>query len=104
MAKKSVEIFFWQPYILFEISHQRTVFGVAFIIDNLYVICTSSYFSISAIDEEIIDAVTHISIQAWYCQMGHLGYQNILQLVQVANEINVKDSISRKICGDHMRE
>lgn len=36
--------------------------------------------------------------------MGHLVYQNILQLHKVANAIDVKGPILGKICGDYMEK
>lgn len=45
----------------------------------------------------MINTVIPISIQTWPCLMGHLGYQNILQLPKVADGIDVKGFILREI-------
>ncbi len=100
LARKGVEVFLRQPHIPSEISHQGILFGVADIIDNQYVVCTTGYSPNSTSDQEIINAVTPISIQTWHRRMGHLGYQNILWLPKVADGIDVKDSIPGEICGD----
>ncbi len=103
LARKGVEVFIRQPHIPSEISHQRFLFGLADIIDNQYVVRTTGYFLISTSDQEIINAMTPISIQTWHCQMGHLGYQSILPLPKIADEIDVKGPIPGEICGDCMK-
>ncbi len=102
-ARKGVEIFLRQPHIPSKISYHRILFRLADIIDNQYVVCTMDYFSNSTSDQGIINAVTPISIQTWHRRMGHLGYQNILRLPKVADEINVKGCIPSEIYGDCMK-
>ena len=63
LARKKVEIFLQQHLILSEISHHRSLFGVADIIDNQYIVCTIGYFPNSIFDQGIINAVTLIFIQ-----------------------------------------
>ena len=103
LARKGVEVFLRQPHIPSEISHHGSLFGVADIIDNQYVVRTTGYFPNSTFDQGIINAVTPISIQTWHRRMGHLGYQNILRLPKVADGIDVKGPIPGEICGDCMK-
>ncbi len=63
LARKGVEVFLQQPHIPSEISYQEIFFGVADIIDNQYVVCTTGYFPNSTSDQGIINTVTPISIQ-----------------------------------------
>ncbi len=62
LARKGVEVFLRQPHIPSEISHQGIPFGVADIIDNQYIVRTTGYFPNGTSDQEIINAVTPISI------------------------------------------
>lgn len=36
--------------------------------------------------------------------MGHLGYQNMLRLPKVADDIDVKGPIPGVICGDYIKK
>lgn len=62
-AKKRVEVFLQQSYILSEISHHGNLFGIANIINNKYVVYITGYFLNSILDQGIINAITLISIQ-----------------------------------------
>ena len=103
LAKKGIEVFLRQIQIPSEISHHGELFGVADIIDNQYIVCTTGYFPNSTLDQEVINAVTPISIQTWHRRMGHLGYQKILRFPKVADGIEVKGPIPQDICGDCMK-
>ena len=103
LAKKGVEVFLRQIQVPSEIRHHGELFGVADIIDNQYVVRTTGYFPNSTLDQEVINAVTPISIQTWHRRMGHLGYQKILRFPKVADGIEVKGPIPQDICGDCMK-
>lgn len=103
LTRKGVEVFLRQLHIPSEIRHHGSLFGVADIIDNQYVVRTTGYFQNSTFDQGTINTVTPISIQTWHCRMGHLGYQNILRLPKVADGIDVKGPIPGEICGDCMK-
>ena len=49
LTRKRVEVFLQQPYILLKISHLGSLFGVANIIDNQYIVYIISYFLIASL-------------------------------------------------------
>ena len=98
LAKKGVEVFFQQSQVPSEFHHLGKLFEIADIINNQYIICTIGYFSNSTLNQKTINAVTLISIQSWHCQIGHLDYQNIFWLPQVADGIDIGGFISVELC------
>lgn len=50
-----------------------------------------------------MNAITSIAIQTCHRQMGYLGYQNLRQLLKIADGIDVKRPIPGKIYGDYMK-
>lgn len=67
------------------------------IINNQYVIYIKGYFLNSILDQKTINVVIPIFIQTWYQRMGFLGYQNILWLPKVADNIKIKRLIPKEI-------
>ena len=66
LSKKGVKVFLQQHHIPTEISHHGSLFGMANIIDNQYVVRTTGYFPNSIFDQGTINAITPVSIQTWH--------------------------------------
>ena len=55
--------------------------------ENQYVVCTTGYSPLSTLEQKIVNPIALIFIQTWRRRIGHLGYQNILRLLKVADGI-----------------
>ncbi len=76
---------------------------MADIVDDQYIVRTTGFSPNNVSEASIINSMTPLSIQTWHRRMGHLGYQNLLQLPKIADGIEIKDPIPAEIWGDCMK-
>ncbi len=76
-----------------EIIVDEEVFGLANIIKNQYVIRLAE-----TPKPGIDNRVTALTIETWHPRIGHLGYRSLLELPNLANEIEIKGPAPTEIC------
>ncbi len=92
-AKKSIEVFLRKAGQPSEIIVDEEVFGLADIIKNQYVIRLAETPK-PGIDNRVIA----LTIETLHPRMGHLGYRSLLELPNLAYEIEIKGPAPTEIC------
>lgn len=72
------------------------------ILDDQYVVCITDFSSNIVFQSSIINKITFILIKTLHCQIGHLRYNNLLQIPKIADAIQLKDLILAKIERDYI--
>ena len=106
LAIKGVEVFLRKIGVATQILHEGKIHGLADVIDRQYVLRIKTpevtMHTNFANTTSILNAIKP-TIEIWHRRMGHLGYQNVLRLPQMAEGIDVKGPVPEEICGPCMK-
>ena len=94
LAKKSIDVSLRKAGQPSEIIADDEVFGLADMIENQYVIRLAESLILA-----IVNRVRAPTIETWYVRMRHLGYRCLLELLKLANRIEIKEPALTEICS-----